>query len=81
MVREVRLRVEDVWAKKAYDPEGNYLGMVEAVGHRRKLVRRVGVPVRDSQRRGLKFFSVDGARLDGQRLILPAADVVRLPPV
>jgi hypothetical protein len=38
----------------------------------RGTVRRVGVPMRHSYRRGLVFFSVDGARLDGDRLILPA---------
>jgi hypothetical protein len=74
MVHHVQFRPEAVWAKSAYGPDGTYLGKVEAVGYRRGTLLRVGVPAKDSQRRGLKFYSVDGARLDGERLILPAAD-------
>jgi len=74
MAHDVDLQLDDVWAKKAHDLAGNYLGVVEAVGFRRGMVRRVGVPTRDSQRRGLRFVSVEGTRFDGERLILPAAD-------
>jgi hypothetical protein len=72
MARDTNLRIADVWAKQAYGLGGKYLGVVEAVGFRRGTVRRIGVPMRDSDRRGLEFFSVEGARLDGERLILPA---------
>lgn len=74
MVHYAPFRPEDVWAKSAYGPSGSYLGKVEAVGYRRGTLLRVGVPAKDSHRRGLKFYSVDGARLDGEQLILPAAD-------
>lgn len=74
MVHFIQLRPEEVWAKSAFSPDGTYLGKVEAIGYRRGALLRVGVPAKDSQRRGLKFYSVDGARLDGERLILPAAD-------
>ncbi|HXC77726.1 MAG TPA: hypothetical protein VNU19_11795 [Candidatus Acidoferrum sp.] len=70
----VDLRIQDVWAKQAYSVAGTYLGVVEAVGFRHGTVHRVGVPMRNSDRRGLVFFSVEGARLDGDRLILAVAD-------
>jgi hypothetical protein len=65
--------MEDVWAQQAYGPAGKYLGVVAAVGFRRATVRRLGIPMRDSDRRGHEVFSVEGARSDGERLILPAA--------
>jgi hypothetical protein len=68
------LRVQDVWSKQAYGAAGNYLGVVEAVGFRHGTVHHVGVPMKTSERRGLRFLSADGAYLDGARLILPAAD-------
>lgn len=79
MAPDIHLRIEDVWAQQAYGLAGKYLGIVEAVGFRRGTVRRIG-PMRDSDPRGLEFFSVEGARLDGERLILPAADYVCQPP-
>jgi hypothetical protein len=73
MVQHIQLRPQEVWAKSAYSSDGAYLGKVEAVGYRHGALLRVGVPARASQRRGLKFYGVDGARLDGDRLIIPAA--------
>jgi hypothetical protein len=70
MTLDVNLRVDGLRAKKAYDIFGNSLGVVEAVGFRRGIVRRIGVPTRDSERRGLKFFSVEDASLDGDQLIV-----------
>jgi hypothetical protein len=74
MLHYIELRPEEAWAKSAYRADGTYLGKVEAIGYRRGALLRVGVPAKDSQRRGLKFYGVDGARLDGERLILPAAE-------
>lgn len=74
MVPDIHLRVDDVWDRKAYGLAGKYLGVVEAVAFRHGTLRRIGVPIRDSDRCGLQFFSVEGARLDGERLILPSAD-------
>jgi hypothetical protein len=74
MAPDIHLRIEDVWDKQAYGFAGKYVGVVEAVAFRHGTVRRVGVPIRDSDRGGLQFFSVEGARLDGERLILPSAD-------
>jgi hypothetical protein len=73
MVSSVQLQPGEVWAKSAYGPDGSFLGKVEALGYRHGKLIRIGVPAQHSERRGLKFFSVDGARLDGERLILPAA--------
>ena len=50
MAPDIHLRIEDVWAKQAYGLAGKYLGVVEAVGFRRGTVRRIGVPMRDSDR-------------------------------
>jgi hypothetical protein len=72
MVHFIPFRPEEVWAKSAYGPEGHFLGKVEALGYRHGRLLRVGVPAKDSQRRGLKFYSADGARIDGEKLILPA---------
>ena len=73
MIQSVQLRPEDVWAKGAYGADGTYLGKVEALGYRHRALVRVGVPAKGSLRRGLKFYSVEDARIEGERLILPAA--------
>jgi hypothetical protein len=74
MAPDIHLRIEDVWDRQAYGLAGKYLGVVEAVAFRHGTVLRVGVPIRDSDRCGVQFFTVEGARLDGERLILPSAD-------
>jgi hypothetical protein len=59
---------------EAFDGEGRYLGVIEAIGMGRDRVpRRVGVR---SGPNGspLRFFPFTGARLDGSRVILGAPD-------
>jgi hypothetical protein len=72
--------VADLWKREAYTESGWRLGRIEAVGMGRDRVpRRVGVQA-DGGGPRLTFFSLTGARLDGERVILAAArSVVVLP--
>lgn len=76
MIPDGRLRIEDVW-NNPYDLAGNYLGVVEAVAFRHGKVRRVGVPRRDSERRGIKFYCIEGAWLEAGRIVFPADEPAR----
>jgi hypothetical protein len=68
---------EDLWEREAYDGTGHRLGLIEAVGMGRDRVpRRVGVRSGTDGPR-LRFFALDGAMLDGGRVILSVPD----PPV
>jgi hypothetical protein len=64
------LRVAELWEKEAWSGAGHRLGRIEAVAMGRDRVpSRVGVRL-DGRGRGLAFYGLTGARLDGDRVIL-----------
>jgi hypothetical protein len=67
------LRTEDLWERGAYDATGRYLGSIEAVGMGRdRIPHRVGVRARGGN--AIKFFPLEGARVDGTRVLLTAPE-------
>jgi len=62
----------DLWGREAFSESGRCVGVIEAVGSGRDgIPRRVGVRA-EGGGRALTFFSLTGARLDGDRVILAA---------
>jgi hypothetical protein len=72
------LQTQDLWKKEAYDSGGRYLGPIEAVAlGRDRIPHRVGVQV--NGRTPIRFFSLEGAQVDGKRVILSAPDASNRP--
>ncbi|MBO0701550.1 MAG: hypothetical protein J2P38_01360 [Candidatus Dormibacteraeota bacterium] len=64
------LRPDELWGRDVYDASGRRLGRIEAIGMGRdRLPRRVAVRL-DEARVQLTFFSLAGARVTGDRVVI-----------
>lgn len=60
----------DLLEKAAYDPNGVYLGQIEAVAWgRNSVIRRIGIRF-DPQRDALTFVTIAGVRVHGDRVTI-----------